>query len=155
MPEIDKSGLPDKELKILIIYSNELPDQSAVDALLNEAGCNYTNIVFATATEVAGGGINPGNFDHVIAILDDALATDDATEESAIAVAQCGRAIVGIWATESESDSIHPAVTQYGKAQVPWEPSALAVALGTQCPQPLQTQSGKQSTHHKITPNKC
>lgn len=141
--------------KILIIYAGDPPDKEKIAELLTNAGCAAADITLATSDEVASGDVDPKNFDHVIAILDDELASDEDVEAGILAVAQCGSTVIGVWSPEAVSSDMHPAVALYGKAQVPWTPSALASALGTQCPQPLHTSSGSPSVGHQIEQNKC
>jgi hypothetical protein len=151
-----KAASASKRRKILIIYAGEQPDKATIQSLLTDAGCPPDGIVMATTSEVADGEINPKEFDHVISLLDDELAKDASAEASALAVAQCGGAVIGVWSEGVKSaEGLHPAVGKYGRAQVPWDPKSIADVLGTECPQPLHTPSGEQVSSHPITQNKC
>lgn len=142
--------------KILVIYAGEQPDKATIEALLVDAGCPPDEIVLATASEVAEGMVDPKEFDHVISLLDDELAKDASAEASALAVAQCGGAVIGVWPEGVKSaEGMHPAVGKYGRAQIPWDPKSIADVIGTRCPQPLHTPSGEQASSHPITQNKC
>jgi len=143
-------------LNILIIHAPGCPPaQDAIGKLLADAGLAGASITLATPADIAGGKVNPKDFDHVIAVLDDGLAKDDQLDASMLGVARCGMGVTGIWAEGSETDDMHPALRKYGAKQVPWNAAELAKTLGSEPAQTFQSSTGGTAARHDTTHNKC
>ena len=139
----------------LVIYAGEPPDEEALRRLIEDTGCVIGKLVLATPQQIASGEIDPADFDQVISVLDDDLACDAGIDAAALAIVQKGTPMIGVWAQQSSSGAIHPAVAKIGIAQVPWDAEKLGAAIGASCPQPFETSQGTQSDPHRIKHNKC
>ncbi|GEM_PF-3556513 len=150
------AGPADKGLKILIIHAHGCPpDDGAIRKLLEKAGLSGASIVFATPADVENGSVDPKEFDHVFALLDDDLATDDQLEGGMLGVAQCGMSVTGIWGDGMASEDMHPALQKFGGQQIPWDAEKLLQALDTPAPKTFQSTSGGAAARHDSTHNKC
>ena len=151
-----KSEPSDKGIRVLVIHSaKRTPDEAALRKLLRDAGYKVALLVLATPADVAAGKVDPSDFDHVIALLDDALAQDKHLEGGMLAVARCGQGVVGVWTSDEVSEDMHPSVQKYGKCQVPWDPAAVSNALEAAGPRPFQSTTGGGAASHGVRPNKC
>ena len=156
MSSSDAAGPSENGPTILIIHAPGCPpDQAAVSRLLAAAGLNPENVTFATPAEIVDDSINPKNFEFVFALLGDELEADDQLEAGVLGVAQCGKAITGIWGEGTSSDEMHPALQKYGAKQIPWDAEQLASAIDSEAPQTFKSPTGGQSARHKPTHNTC
>lgn len=156
MSSSDTVGPAENGPNILIIHAPGCPpDEAAVSQLLSAAGLKPESVTFATPAEIADGSINPKNFEFVFALLRDELGSDDQLEAGVLGVAQCGKAITGIWGEGASSDEMHPALQKYGAKQIPWDAEQLANAIDSKAPQTFKSPTGGESARHKPTHNTC
>lgn len=159
MSNTDAAESVDKNLKILVVHAPGCPpDGAAFTKLLENARLNASNIRLMVPTDIVDGLVNLKDFDRVLAVLTEDLATDNNLEDCMLATVQCEMGVIGIWDKDTVSNKMHPAVSKYGIQQIPWDSAKLSRAIVSNIPQGFQSSNGKQikqTALHEIIPNKC
>ena len=94
--------------------------------------------------------------DALITPLFDEYPEDPRVEAAILEAARAGSCqIVGVWAPGQSETDIHPAVLQFGTAQIPWAADQLQNEFGSDCANAFQTPDGDNADPNEIEPHEC
>lgn len=154
MTEEDDKPPEDGGKNLVIRADTTQVSEDDARALLIDAGESEDDIEFIRP-EMDEDVVEFSEEDCVIIPLEKATADDERVERLVLKAAQAACSIIGVWARGEDSETIHPAVAKYGKAQVPWDPEKLKEVLHAKCPPPYQTPAGEPSKGHESKPHQC
>lgn len=139
--------------KVHVILPEESVSEIDFLKVLSEAEIDLSTVDFITAEGLT----QPINKEDAVLVVLLSDQTDSVEVQAVVnAAAQAGsQQIVGMWAPGQTETAIHPEISKFGTAQIPWDSEKLKNELGSDCANVFETPEGDPADPNEVDPNEC